>query len=403
MNVARALGSRTRRAARADGAGESGLAALLGVHALHAAGDALVTVALAGTLFFSVPIGEARGRVALYLCLTLLPFAFLVPVAGPLLDRFRHGRRNVLALATGGRGLLTWVMAGRVGGLGLYPLALGVLVLSRAYGVAKSAALPRVRPEQLGLVSASARLNVAGTVGTALAGAVGAGLSVLLGSAAVLYAASGVLLVAGVLAVRLPEQVDEPAAAGTERLRGRARLRDAPRAVRRALAPTTGLRGLQGLLTLFLAFLLRQQHASKAELGVVLGGAAVGALAGTVSAARIPALSPRRLPYLASLVAAGACSVAAVHATTVTMAVAAGAGGLAGSVAKFGLDATIQGVAEPAAVSTTFARSETLLQMAWVAGAGVALLLPMRSGVGFATGTLVVLAGLAAARGMQRS
>jgi hypothetical protein len=41
-----------------------------------------VAVALAGTLFFSVPIGEARSRVALYLLLTMLPFALLVPVAG---------------------------------------------------------------------------------------------------------------------------------------------------------------------------------------------------------------------------------------------------------------------------------------------------------------------------------
>ncbi|MCA1710160.1 MAG: MFS transporter [Actinobacteria bacterium] len=398
MNVFRSLGLRARRASRADGAGESGLAALLTVHGLHAAGDALVTVALAGTLFFSVPVGEARGRVALYLVLTLLPFAFLVPVAGPLLDRFRHGRRNVLALATGGRGLLTWVMAGKVAGLGLYPLALGVLVLSRAYGVAKNAALPRVRPAQLGLVSTAARLNVAGTVGTAVAGAIGAGLSVLLGSAAVLYAASAVLVVAGVLAIRLPAQVDEPAQGPAERLRGRARLREAPAVVRRALAATAGIRALQGLLTLFLAFLLRQQGASKLQLGLVLGGAAVGALTGTVGAARVAGLSPRRLPYLAGVLAALACAAAALHGSTAMMALAAGASGLAGASAKFGLDATIQGAVPPAAVSTTFARSETLLQMSWVAGAGLALLLPMRSWAGFGAGGLVVVAGLLATR-----
>jgi hypothetical protein len=84
---------RVRSAARADGADRSGLSSLLTVHALHAAGDALIAVSLAGTLFFSVPIGEARSRVALYLVLTMLPFALLVPVAGPVLDRFPHGRR----------------------------------------------------------------------------------------------------------------------------------------------------------------------------------------------------------------------------------------------------------------------------------------------------------------------
>src|SRR5919112_1224978 len=134
MELVRPAVRRLRRAARADGAGQSGLSALLGVHALHAAGDALVAVALAGALFFSGPIGQARGRVGLYLILTLLPFSFLVPVAGPLLDRFRHGRRYVLGATTAGRGLLTWVMAGSIAGLRLYPLALAVLVLSRAYG-----------------------------------------------------------------------------------------------------------------------------------------------------------------------------------------------------------------------------------------------------------------------------
>ena len=402
MDVVRGAVGRVRRAARADGAGESGLSALLGLHALHAAGDALVAVALAGTLFFSVPIGEARGRVALYLVLTLLPFAFLVPVAGPLLDRFRHGRRNVLAFATGGRGLITWVMAGKVAGLGLYPLALVVLVLSRSYGVARNAALPRVRPEGLGLVSGAARVNVAGVVGTSVAGAVGALVSVLLGSSYVLYLASLVLVVAGVLALRLPDRVDEPLSAEDTAPAGRVRLRDAPASLRGTLAATAGMRCLQGLLTLFLAFLLRAQGASKVELGAILGSAALGSLLGTVSAARIPALSPRRLPFLAAGAAAVACSVAALHPTTGFIAAAAGVSGLAGAMAKFGLDATIQSTVAARSVSSTFARSETVLQVSWVVGAGIALLLPARGAVGFAAGAVVVLGGLAATGRISR-
>jgi MFS family permease len=298
------------------------------------AGDALVAVALAGTLFFSVPIGEARGRVALYLGLTLLPFAFLVPVAGPLLDRFRHGRRNVLAFATGGRGLMTWIMAGKVAGLGLYPLALVVLVLSRAYGVARNAALPRVKPPGVGLVSVAARVNVAGTFGTALGGTIGALVSVLIGSGAVLYLSSAVLVVAGVLAVRLPDLVDEPPPEVRSRERRRIRLRDAPRDVHPPLAATAGVRALQGLLTLFLAFWLRSENASKLELGLILGAAAFGSLLGTVGAARVPALSPTRLPYLAAGFAALVCSGAALHPSPALVAAAAGATGLAGALAS---------------------------------------------------------------------
>ena len=82
-----------RRAADAEGAGDSGLARLIELHAFNAAGDAAVAISLAGTLFFQVPTGEARGQVALFLGLTMLPFAIVAPLIGPFLDRFSHGRR----------------------------------------------------------------------------------------------------------------------------------------------------------------------------------------------------------------------------------------------------------------------------------------------------------------------
>ena len=42
-----------------------------------------VAISLAGTLFFTVPTGEARGQVALFLGLTMLPFAIVAPLIGP--------------------------------------------------------------------------------------------------------------------------------------------------------------------------------------------------------------------------------------------------------------------------------------------------------------------------------
>ncbi len=86
-----------RRVTHAQGAGESGLGRLIELHGVNTAGDAMVAVALANTLFFSVPTGEARGRVALYLLITMAPFAVMAPIIGPLLDRFRHGRRYAIA------------------------------------------------------------------------------------------------------------------------------------------------------------------------------------------------------------------------------------------------------------------------------------------------------------------
>lgn len=392
MELVRPAARRVRRAARADGAGGSGLSALLGVHALHSAGDALVAVALAGTLFFSVPIGQARGRVALYLVLTLLPFSFLVPIAGPLLDRLRHGRRNVLAAATGGRGLLTWVMAGATAGLGLYPLALGVLVLSRAYGVARSAAMPRVRPHGMGLVQANARLNVAAVGASSLAAAVGAGVSKALGVSWVLYLASVILLVAGVLAVRLPGHVDE-AASPTEEPAAAFRLRAAGGVVLAALWSAAALRAVAGLLTIFLAFLLRADKASAWGIALVVGAAAIGQLAGTVGAARVPRLSARGLTRLSPVLALLACFAAALHPDGVLPAVAAGVVGLVASTSKFGLDASLQTEVAGRSVSSAFARSETALQLAWVLGAAIALILPTSGSVGFAVAAVLAAGG----------
>ena len=103
-----------RRAARAEGADESGLSRLIEMHAFNTAGDAAVAIALAGTLFFQVPTGEARGQVALFLGLTMLPFAIVAPLIGPFLDRFSHGRRWAIGATMALRAFLCWVLADAV-------------------------------------------------------------------------------------------------------------------------------------------------------------------------------------------------------------------------------------------------------------------------------------------------
>ena len=388
---------RVRTAARADGADRSGLSALISVHALHAAGDALVAVALAGTLFVSVPIGEARSRVALYLLLTMLPFALLVPVAGPLLDRFPHGRRSVLALTTGGRGLLTWVMAGATASLGLYPLALAVLVLSRAYGVARAAAVPRVRPAGVGLVSANARLNVAAVTAGAGAAAVGTGITAVAGSGWVLRLASVLLILGGVLSLRLPEHVDEKAGPGV-RATVRFRLSRTSARVTGPLAAAVALRTLAGLLTIFLAFLLRAEGASGLLVAAVVGAAAVGQLLGTGLAARLPERRSKSLAVVALALPFVACLLAAVWSAPLWVVVSAGATGVSVSLSKFALDAAVQMDVTPRSISTAFARSETALQLAWVLGGAVALLLPTSTTAGFAVAATLPVLGLVLAR-----
>ena len=56
-------------------------------HTTNVAGDALVALALADTLFFSVPTAEARGNMVAFLLLTLAPFALIGPLLGSLVHR----------------------------------------------------------------------------------------------------------------------------------------------------------------------------------------------------------------------------------------------------------------------------------------------------------------------------
>src|SRR5215211_932058 len=90
------------------------------VHAASTCGDALVAVALAGTLFFAVPVAAARPRVALYLLLTVAPFAVVAPLLGSLLDGRRGDGRLALAAALGGTaGALLGVGLDRLVGAGV--------------------------------------------------------------------------------------------------------------------------------------------------------------------------------------------------------------------------------------------------------------------------------------------
>ncbi|MFC7388227.1 MFS transporter [Sphaerisporangium rhizosphaerae] len=209
----RGMGRATRKLTHAQGAGRTGLGRLIELTAAHSAGDALITVGLAGTLLFGLPVDQARGQVALYLLITMVPFAVVAPFVGPVLDRFRSGRRYVMAGTLFARGLLCWAMAAAIGpadGLTLFPAALAVLVLSKAYNVSRAAIMPSVLPADITLVTANARVALFSLVSAALAAPVAVGLTAWPGAAWLLRVTMVIFLVAGVAAVRLPRHVDAP-------------------------------------------------------------------------------------------------------------------------------------------------------------------------------------------------
>ena len=410
--------ARVRAAIRSGGASESGLDKLIELHAVHAAGDALVAVGLAGTLFFSVPTGEARGRVALYLLVTMAPFALVAPVVGPLLDRFRHGRRYAMAATMFGRALLAFGIARALATatpFALYPAAFGILVLSRAYGISRSAAVPRVLPEGATLVRANARLSLAGSIAGAVAAPIGAGVVALLGGAWGLRLAMVVFAFGGYVAFRLPPRVNSRT--GEQQLARRplwpgfGRLVPSPRTVGPAVAgvlrSAAALRALNGFVVLFVAFLARTGHLSslndKLELGLLAIAITGGALAGTTVGARMDLGAPVLVSSLVVAAATVACVLAALSASIVVVLLLALVAGAAQSLAKFALDATIQERVAEDVRTSTFARSDTVLQLAWVLGGGIGIALPSRSGIGFAVAAVLMVAVLVSTlRHLQR-
>ncbi|HSV40728.1 MAG TPA: MFS transporter [Nocardioidaceae bacterium] len=390
-----------RRASHAEGAGDSGLARMIELHAFNAAGDAAVAISLAGTLFFQVPGGDdqARGKVALFLLLTMLPFAIVAPLIGPFLDRFSHGRRWAIGTTMAIRGFLCWVLAGAIAdeSLTLFPAALGVLVASKAYGVTKAAAVPRLAPPDLSLVKANSRISLAGITGAAISAPI-AVLASMIGPDWSLRYAFVVFAGATILAILLPEKVDN---AEHEQVRLADRRNPVPHAVVIGLRANSGLRMLSGFLTLFMAFLLRTKPFEGWEdkpellLALVIGAAGLGNTLGIGLGNVLKRVKPSLSVLIAIFAATTVAVITAVHYTLLTAVLLGLTAGLAQSFGKLSLDAMIQAEIPEANRSSAFARSEMLLQLSWVMGAFVGIALPLEAQLGL--GVIgVILLGMSA-------
>jgi len=408
--ASRATFRMARRASQAEGAGASGMSRLIELHAFNAAGDAAVAISLAGTLFFQVPSGEARGQVALFLLLTMLPFAIVAPLIGPFLDRFSHGRRWAIGTTMACRAFLCWVLATAVveESTWLFPAALGVLVSSKAYGVTKAAAAPRLVPHGVTLVKANARISLAGVVGAAVSAPL-AGLAAMFGAEWSLRYAFVVFVLATILAILLPSRVDSavgevklelmpgPSARANPQRQG---LRIPP-AVAFALRANCGPRWLSGFLTMFMAFLLRDNPIDGWEdrpellLGVVIGAAGLGSTLGIALASLLKRINPAVTVVLVLVADAVMALVAAMFYGLLPLAALGLTAGLAQSLAKLSLDSTIQRDVHERVQTSAFARSDTMLQLAWVVGGFVGIVMPLKPQLGLGI-AFVVLAAWAA-------
>lgn len=386
------------RAASADGADRSGLTALTYATMLTFAVDASVAVSLANTLFFAAATAESKANVALYLAITVAPFAVVAPVIGPFLDRLQRGRRAALAVSFAGRAVLAVVMAFTYDSWGLYPAALGVLVLGKSFHVLKAAVTPRVLPPTITLVTVNSRLAMFGMVAGGVLGAGAAGVAALSGSpGALVYTA--VLAVAGTaLCLRIPRRVESTAGEIPAALRSTARGRRSPmgRAVAVSLWGNGAIRTLTGFLTLFIAFVVKEQTEGDATrqlllIGIVGAAAGLGSFAGNATGSRLRFRHSDTVILSCIAAAAAAAVLATVVPGLATAAVVGLVGATASALAKVCLDAMIQRDLPEESRASAFGRSETVLQLAWVFGGALGVLLPHDSyQVGFAVVAVVV-------------
>jgi hypothetical protein len=373
---------------------------LLIYQALGAAGDAMVAVALAGSLFFSVPETEARESVALYLLLTMAPFAIIAPFLAALLDRRGGGMRAALVVASLARAGIALGLRGRLESLILFPLAFGLLMGSRAALIVRGALLPQLVAGGGSLVNANATLSRT----SALAGILGGGGGVALmrwpGSAFELAVAAAVYAAGLIPAARLPRRAGRRPK--EERLAARAGARAV--SIRQAVVAVAGLRLLVGFLVIHLAFALRREDFGSLGLGLLVGSAAAGTLMGALFAPRLRRRLKEEGIIVVALILAGAGGLAVGR--WFGLASAAGlvcAFGIASGAAKVAFDAIVQRDTPEMARGWAFARYEASLQLAWVCGALIPLLPSIPAGPGvFGAGVAANLLAIVYVAGRHR-
>ncbi|HJR26846.1 MAG TPA: MFS transporter [Acidimicrobiales bacterium] len=359
--------SKPRRRQGADAFHLSPFARLARAHLFSAAGDALVTIALAGSLFFDLDPNDARWKIVLYLALTMAPLALVAPFIGPALDRSHGGRRWMIVAVNAVRALVCLVMLDDLDSLLLFPEAFTVLAMGKAYGVARSALVPTVVRNDDELVEANSKLQLLSGLAAPTAGLLAAPAYLIARSQGVLALAVVAYLCGTVAALRIPTtQVAAAPVSEAEaiELRGIG--------IRLAATAMALIRGVVGFLTMLLLFELRDGDTWR--MGVVLAFSGAGTLIGSALAPRLRrSFSEERMlmALLGALVGAGlgaawAAGLPAYALLSATVAIVA-------TGSRMAFDSIVQRDAPDANRGRSFARFEVRFQLAWV----VAALLPL--------------------------
>jgi MFS family permease len=363
---------------------------LLAIRLTGQAGDGMLQSALATFVLFSPERQASASAIAAAFAILALPYSFIGPFTGVLLDRWR--RQRVLFWGNLARALsmvpVIYFTAQGNSGFGLGVSVLAAIGINRFILAGLSAAVPLTVPEP-SLTTANAIAPTAGTMAAAVAAFLGVGLRQGLGggdagSVVVLCITAGVFVIAGLLAMRvhalqfgpLPGEHSESAKQVVRGLRDGAEQLWQRHPARNAIAMVSAQRIAIGAGTIIAVLLLRlhlnppdETETALNELALMLGAAAAGALLGAIIT---PALTRRLGPirwtsgvYLLG----GAVAWWGVAASSITGLVVAGFFiGFAGQVAKVCGDTLVQEYIDEGNRGRVFALYDVALNVSLVSG-----------------------------------
>jgi hypothetical protein len=350
-------------------------------HFASVAGDTFVALALADSVFFSVDADVARGKAALYLALTMAPLAVAGPILVPLLDR--AGPRRAISFASAlARAVIALYGASRFATWQLYPAAFLLLVLSKIHAITKNGLSMAYAGPNEGLVRANARLGRIGVGGALLA----AGPALLLlrfgDEEATLYGAAVVYAFAAFLNLRLPN----PRVRGG---RGEVTRTGSIAALTAPAIGASGLRAATGFLLFALAFALRRSGEPTWWFAVLAGGGTVGGFLGNLLAPRLPSTVREEFVVVGCVIGAGVgATLAFVAFGLPVLIVFSLVVGASAELGRLAFQSLMQRLTPGGAHGRVFVRYEVIFQLAWVAGALIAMLpIDFR-------GAFLILAGL---------
>jgi MFS family permease len=276
--------------------------------------------------------------------------------------------------------------------LSLYPLAFGLLVMSRVHGISRSAIVPNAVGEEKPLIWGNSILAIISVVGASIGAGIAGGLQAVFSTKAALWVAAIVFFVMVVpsLALPKPEKGEK-----RKKVAGDFRTLLTSRLIAAGVAMGAS-RATVGFVTFLLAFVLRANGQGTKGFAVAVAAAGAGGLLGSSIAPILRKVLREPIMLLATLMVMGVVALfASTEFSLASAAMASGAVAFGSAAGRLAFDSLVQKDAPEQIRGRTFARYETIFQLCWVAGAGIATLIPFHSRGGMRTLAAICFGGIA--------